>query len=273
MLPSGLKSLCREAFVSELSKRVITSAVLAAAFLWSVFTLSSTVLFYLLCFVLSIAIYELWDIFEWSYAYIASSTLAMLGTLLLLLHQPYLLELFVPLLFFFTMLFFTCRCDRNLLQPVQWLLIPAYATCLIIAGFALVECYLAGVGILMALVALTVSSDIGGYLAGRLFGKHPLCPAISPGKTIQGVIGSYLMAAIVVFIGLPHFRVTLVTGLTIAFVVVTLTIMGDLVQSWLKRLANVKDTGVLLPGHGGVLDRIDGLVFSAPAFFLFLNTL
>ena len=112
----------------------------------------------------------------------------------------------------------------------------------------------------MALVWVT---DIGAYFAGRAIGGAKLAPAISPNKTWAGLIGGMVLAAL--FGVAMHFAYGLALRLTLASPLLAIAAQaGDLYESWLKRRAGVKDSGTLLPGHGGVLDRLDGLVPVAP---------
>jgi phosphatidate cytidylyltransferase len=118
------------------------------------------------------------------------------------------------------------------------------------------------------LIATVAVSDSLQFYSGRLFGRHALAPAISPKKTIEGAIGGAIagtlfmvLAGPLVFADFP--RLTLAV---LGFVMVVLGILGDLFESRLKREANVKDSSSLIPGHGGVLDRIDALLFVTPAF-------
>lgn len=120
-------------------------------------------------------------------------------------------------------------------------------------------------GILYAFwaMALVWVTDIGAYFAGRAIGGAKLAPAISPNKTWAGLIGGMVAAAL--FGILMHFAYGLALRLTLASPLLAVVAQaGDLYESWLKRRAGVKDSGNILPGHGGVLDRIDGLVPVAP---------
>jgi phosphatidate cytidylyltransferase len=125
----------------------------------------------------------------------------------------------------------------------------------------------------LLLVATIVVSDSGQYYTGRAFGRRPLAPAISPKKTIEGAIGGLVLAtSFVVLAGPWVFPLTGRLSLTLLGVaVVTLGIGGDLFESRLKRSAGVKDSSTLIPGHGGVLDRIDALLFAVPAYYLYLR--
>jgi phosphatidate cytidylyltransferase len=117
-------------------------------------------------------------------------------------------------------------------------------------------------------------ADTAAYFAGRRFGKHKLAPRISPGKTAEGLAGAYIAvfayAAVVLRIyqpdaGWPTYMALLVFG----FILTSLSVMGDLFESWFKRRAGAKDSGDLLPGHGGVLDRIDSMTATIPFAVLF----
>lgn len=118
-----------------------------------------------------------------------------------------------------------------------------------------------------------VASDSAQYYGGRLTGRRPLAPAISPKKTIEGAIAGLVVAALVTpllgawaFPGRPP-AIFAVLGLTLA----ALGICGDLFESLLKRSSGVKDASGLIPGHGGMLDRIDSLLFAGPVYYLFLH--
>jgi phosphatidate cytidylyltransferase len=108
--------------------------------------------------------------------------------------------------------------------------------------------------------------DIGAYYIGSLFGKHKLCPAVSPGKTIEGAIGgfavSFAAACLFRFFYLPE--LPLIPCLILVVLIGVAGPFGDLFESILKRRGNIKDSGGIMPGHGGILDRIDALLFAIP---------
>ena len=117
--------------------------------------------------------------------------------------------------------------------------------------------------LLMTLLAVW-AADVGAYLVGSAIGRRKIVPRISPGKTWEGTIAGFFAAALVIvlwnrpFAGLPAWAVVT------AVLVGPIAFAGDLLESWVKRRAHVKDSGTLLPGHGGMLDRIDSLVAAAP---------
>lgn len=116
------------------------------------------------------------------------------------------------------------------------------------------------------------ASDTGAYLAGRQFGKHKLFERISPKKTWEGSIGGLLSAFLLGYISSIYFTdLTLFQWEVVAVIIVVMGTFGDLVESMLKRSLQIKDSGKLLPGHGGVLDRFDGLFISVPFVFFYLS--
>jgi len=136
------------------------------------------------------------------------------------------------------------------------------------ALFALVWLrYMHGASPVFWAVSIVVASDVAAYVFGRTFGKRKIFPVISPGKTWEGLLGGLTAAGVVgavlgVFLGgdwaLGGVLVALLTGIA--------GVMGDLVESYVKRCAGVKDSGKILPGHGGVLDRLDSHLFGLPIF-------
>ncbi len=137
---------------------------------------------------------------------------------------------------------------------------------------ALIELREAGQGLVLATLGLVWISDSSAYFAGRAFGKHKLAPSISPGKTWEGVVGALLAVSIYMAILMQtgafgvaeHIKQGWIVALPLAWGLTALGIVGDLFESWIKRCAGVKDSGTLLPGHGGVLDRIDALTAVMP---------
>jgi phosphatidate cytidylyltransferase len=121
--------------------------------------------------------------------------------------------------------------------------------------------------ILIAVVGPWVS-DSGAYFAGRFFGRHLLFPGLSPNKTVEGSIGGLLATMLVVgFVSLQFLDFTVAKAAVIGAGVSVFSQTGDLFESALKRILDIKDLGHFLPGHGGVLDRIDSLLFTAPAVY------
>ena len=115
------------------------------------------------------------------------------------------------------------------------------------------------------------AADIGAYFAGRAFGRRKLAPAVSPGKTWEGVFGGFLFAAVICGLGVFYLSQQWLIWLPVIALLVAVSVFGDLFESVLKRSTGVKDSGALLPGHGGVLDRIDSLLAVLPVFAVLLG--
>jgi phosphatidate cytidylyltransferase len=125
----------------------------------------------------------------------------------------------------------------------------------------------------LLLIVTVAISDTAQYYSGRLFGRRPLAPVISPKKTIEGAVGGLVGAALsLAIIGqwwLPQLGAPARIGLGLA--VGAVGIIGDLFESLLKRSVGMKDASAVIPGHGGILDRIDALLFAGPVFYLFVR--
>lgn len=170
----------------------------------------------------------------------------------------------------FFLLYFS-KNDKHLLgdkflKLIEGLLI--FLPCLI--GLVAVRGYF-GSGYLLYVLVVIWMTDIGAYFVGRFFGKHKLAEKISPKKTIEGLLGGVTVALITAAIGGFWLEVSgtrFITLLILVFVVSLWSVVGDLYESMLKRIANVKDSGHILPGHGGMYDRIDSLTAAIPIFVL-----
>jgi len=118
---------------------------------------------------------------------------------------------------------------------------------------------------------IIMGADSGAYFAGKSFGKHKLAPKISPGKTVEGLVGG--IAASLVFAVLAHYwffpELDLKFALPLAGVMAVVSVLGDLAESAMKRGSDTKDAANILPGHGGLLDRLDSLLFNAPILYYF----
>jgi len=151
-----------------------------------------------------------------------------------------------------------------------------------LAGVRMIPDTFAGLGgthfsskLITTFFAIVMMTDTGAYYTGRTIGRHKLAPRISPGKTIEGSAGGFvaavaagLLCRLIFFHELPISH-----ALLLASAIGALGQIGDLAESMLKRSANVKDSGKLLPGHGGVLDRIDSILFCAPLLYFYSRLL
>jgi len=143
---------------------------------------------------------------------------------------------------------------------------------------ALMALHLQDKALILFLLLIIWATDIGAYFVGKFFGKNKLCPSVSPGKTLEGVYGGIALAQIVAitFVYSSTQMLLLNDFLIFSFLALSVSlvsVLGDLFESVLKRIAEVKDSGNILPGHGGLLDRIDSLTSSAPIFFILFTFL
>lgn len=191
---------------------------------------------------------------------------------------PMSLVIFIaPFLLFINELY---RKSSTPFQNISWSLIGIFY---VILPFALLTYIAYDHGgydpyILIGIFFMIWASDTGAYLAGRQFGRHKLFESISPKKTWEGAIGGGVLSLGVAYGNSQWFGIfTPVQWLILGSIVVVFGNLGDLVESMLKRSLNIKDSGTLLPGHGGILDRFDSLIMSAPflaiAIYLFRHYL
>ncbi|MBW0255142.1 phosphatidate cytidylyltransferase [Cellulomonas sp. PS-H5] len=123
-------------------------------------------------------------------------------------------------------------------------------------------------------ILLCVANDTGGYVVGVLIGRHPLAPSVSPKKTWEGLLGSVVLASVVGVLGVHlMFDGDPAVGALLGVATVVVATLGDLGESLIKRDLELKDMGTLLPGHGGILDRIDSMLLAAPVVYLLLEAL
>ena len=163
----------------------------------------------------------------------------------------------------------------DLAEPHGFLLRAAFALfypALLLAHFPLLLALPLGREWLIIAALIAVAADSGAYYAGTNLGRHKLCPALSPGKTVEGLIGGVVAALLTTGLAVWLFfpAINLLQSLLFAFILAFTAVVGDLTESLLKRGAKVKDSGRLLPGHGGVLDRIDSLLLVAPLLYYLL---
>lgn len=138
--------------------------------------------------------------------------------------------------------------------------------------------------LLLYLILLVIIADSGAYFVGRKLGKHNLAPTISPGKSVEGAVGGIVLGLLYAFVAVlwlssgdnpilvtPNKTLLIVNFVSLSALVVIVSISGDLFESVVKRHAGMKDSGNILPGHGGILDRIDALTAAAPLFFVGLT--
>lgn len=275
-----------------LKQRLLTAVILIPLIVW-IFTLSSQIL---ACFMGIFVVLGAW---EWAgicgwHSFILRAVYAMVVTLgLLMLYllgnwnlgigngELIITILLLALLWWLVALYWILRYQQgNSLIPTSPLikallglliLLPAWLALLVLHGDEF-----EGRQWVLFLLVLIWTADSGAYFAGKQWGKIKLASRISPGKTWEGVVGALLFSSVVslafaLFNSMP--LITLLIFMLLCLLTIMVSILGDLLESLFKRSMGIKDSGQLLPGHGGVLDRIDSLTSAAPFFVVGLITL
>lgn len=259
-----------------LKYRILTALLLIPIFIAFVIKLSP------FAFCLFTALMVLWGAWEWS-AFLkignklirVGYVVAVLSLLVITFELPVTYVLYLAFFWWLIAFIMVIRFPK---EGATWWKNSSIIA--LIGFFVLVPCWLAinyirnandGISILLYLFVLIWGADTGAYFAGRKWGKHKLAPSVSPGKTWEGLMGALIITFLITF-GAIYFSKTpsSLWFIVILFSIITVlfSVLGDLFESMLKRNANLKDSGTLLPGHGGLLDRIDSLTAAAPIFAL-----
>lgn len=248
-----------------LKTRVITALALGLAFLACLFFLPQLVWWFVVAGVLAAAAWE-WQRLAGLQGWLARLYAPITATVFLLFlpqgdwHRPVLLA---STLFWLIGVPCWLKFKWSMRQLGSWnavlgwfLLIPAGVAMVVLRGVA------DGALILLAAMAVAWIADSFAYFTGRKIGRHKLAPSISPGKSWEGVIGG--VVAVLVYMLLLRPTGQWVSSMVLALVLTAVSVMGDLLESLFKRQADMKDSSNLLPGHGGVLDRVDSLLAILP---------
>ena len=268
--------------LTPLARRVVTAVVLVPVVVVGILQLPTPY------FGLLMALFVLAGAWEWAglCAYPAAARAIYVAVLALLLLLAAVLlgqaeaariVLWIAVLFWMGALFWVARYQAGLATPAAESRIARTVAGVLVLMPAWVALYvLHGGGALgpervLLLMLLVWSADIGAFFTGRRLGRRKLASRVSPGKTVEGVLGGVVLA-LVVLAAYSAFRSSGAGWSVLFFVVGAVTVLasvlGDLLESLIKRMAGVKDSGVLFPGHGGALDRIDSLTAAAPVFVL-----
>ncbi len=254
-----------------LKQRLITAIILIPLMVWILLTTSTQVLAGIISIFVLIAAWEWAALCGWQTKLARSFYVVSVGILLLTSYwfwQYAIYTLFIAAIWWLLALYLTWQYQRGHdLLPTSSLtkallglviLIPAW-----IALLLLREEY--GGHLVLFLFVLIWTADSGAYFAGKRWGKTKLANKVSPGKTLEGVAGALLMGTIVAF-GYVMSQAIPLGFILLCLVIIPVSILGDLLESMFKRQMNIKDSGNILPGHGGMLDRIDSLTSAAPIF-------
>ena len=124
----------------------------------------------------------------------------------------------------------------------------------------------------LIILIVCVATDLGGYIFGKIF-KGPKLTKLSPNKTYAGMFGGYILSLIALFFSFQYFKLELsIEWLFFTLLVSSVSQLGDIIISYFKRLSKIKDTGKIIPGHGGLLDRVDGMIFAFPFAYIIILT-
>lgn len=237
----------------------------------------------LYCFLLLLAIFGLIEFYRMAaselpqtvriMSYLITSLLFVSFYFMQISLAPFIILLwtFIPLIFF---LFARPTPDRKWTADIGKAILGSVYIGLPLSMLVMIDLYPKGNGKMWIFFLLVVifSNDTGAYYFGRIFGKHKLYESISPNKTWEGAAGGLFLSLVLSHLFLRLFPFHKVTA-DIMILVIVLSVMGqigDLAESMLKRNHGVKDSGGILPGHGGILDRIDGLLFAIPVLYVYL---
>ncbi len=259
-----------------LKQRVLTAIVLTALILWGIFSASAGAYEILMAILILIGSWEWANLsgipHRWQWALY---TLFILLCMLMSYMHLSLVTICIGALWWFVavglLIAYSWGKRKLLSQPSMravmgiLVLIPFWQSLILLRHMR------EDVAFIILFLILVAAMDTGGYFFGNWLGKHKLAAAISPGKTIEGLLGAVIMNGVVslVFVMLKDLHGQQCWGLFIVNLLAGLmAAVGDLLESAVKRVRGVKDSGMLLPGHGGVMDRIDGYTAAAPIFVL-----
>ncbi len=259
-----------------LYQRILTAIPLAIFVFWIIFFQPTSVFSYFLFFIILIAGYE-WARLSGVASTILRVIYAIVMTAVTWALQQYLPDylvwvIYLAVLWWFGVTYYLTQAtpkaaDASLKLDkllIAFIVLPAAALAMQkIHGFT------QGAAWLFYALSLVWVADIGAYFSGKNFGKHKLAPAISPGKTKEGLYGAVIATSLYTIAAGFYFELTIEQSVLLILLSVVLTLVsvsGDLYISFLKREIGLKDTGNILPGHGGILDRIDSVLAAMPVF-------
>ncbi len=259
-----------------LKQRLVTAAILIPLIIWGIFSLPDTGFAALLALFVLLGAWEWTRICEIKNMLMRIVYLALFSLCLYLLwknEDPGLIYIVLQLSLIWWLaaiwLLLAYSRGRDYLRG-QWLIKAFIGFVLLLPPFVALISLRAesifGPAYVLLLLLLIWSADSAAYFSGRQWGRRKLLPKVSPGKSWEGVAGAVLAAMLLAFAAAFYFELPVLEFVILAIVVTAISIVGDLTESLFKRQVNIKDSGVLLPGHGGVLDRIDSLTSAAPFF-------
>lgn len=266
-----------------LYQRILTAIPLAAFVYWIIFFQPTSVFFYFALFIVLISAYEWARLSAIQNIYIRGGY-ALLITATAWSMQQYAADyvpwsIFIAVMWWFSITFYlkfarpkavssVLKIDKLL---VAFLVLPAAALAMQKIHAFQLGLDSQGPALLFYALSLVWVADIGAYFSGKRFGKHKLAPHISPGKTKEGLLGAVITTSLYTLLASFYFdldRDRAIMLVMLSVIVTFISVTGDLYISFLKREAGLKDSGNILPGHGGMLDRVDSVLAAMPVFLL-----
>lgn len=269
-----------------LYQRILTAIPLAAFVGWMIFFQPTSVFFYFVLFIVLIAGYEwakLSGINNVYIRYIFALIITVIAWALKQYAADYALwAIYIAVMWWFSISYYLKfakpKSPTSELRPdklfVAFIVLPAAALSMEMIHSMYVGIDWQGPAWLFYALSLVWVADIGAYFSGKKFGKNKLAPDISPGKTKEGLFGALLATSLYTLIASYYFELSSERAIILVLLSVILTfisVSGDLYISFLKREAGLKDSGNILPGHGGILDRIDSVLAAMPVFVVGFN--
>ena len=269
-----------------LYQRILTAIPLAAFVGWMIFFQPTSVFFYFVLFIVLIAGYEwakLSGINNVYIRYIFALFVTVIAWALKQYAADYALwAIYIAVMWWFSISYYLKfakpKSPTSELRPdklfVAFIVLPAAALSMEMIHSMYVGIDWQGPAWLFYALSLVWVADIGAYFSGKKFGKNKLAPDISPGKTKEGLFGALLATSLYTLLASYYFELSSERAIILVLLSVILTfisVSGDLYISFLKREAGLKDSGNILPGHGGILDRIDSVLAAMPVFVLGFN--
>ncbi|MBT8118337.1 MAG: phosphatidate cytidylyltransferase [Gammaproteobacteria bacterium] len=266
-----------------LYQRILTAIPLAAFVCWIIFFQPTSVFFYFVLFIVLIAAYEWARLSAVQNIYIRGLYALVIAAIAWAIQQhaadyiPW--AIFIAVMWWFSITFYLRFARPKAVSPalkvdkllVAFLVLPAAALAMYkIHGFQ-AGLHMQGPALLFYALSLVWVADIGAYFSGKKFGKNKLAPHISPGKTKEGLLGAVITTSIYTLVASFYFeldRDRAIMLVMLSVIVTFISVTGDLYISFLKREAGLKDSGNILPGHGGMLDRVDSVLAAMPVFLL-----
>lgn len=269
-----------------LSQRIVTALALIGALVYIMFFSTPDVFKWTMLTVFLIAAYEWSSMFVKAFKMGALAGAGLMACFMasfasglnLHWHESPLILMVVAGIWWLFATFLVCRYPKGskfwqtspICHAIFGLLtvVPPFFALLYLFGFSSAEQPWLGQMLIGAVFLITIGADTGAYLTGKKFGKTKLIPNVSPNKTVEGLLGGVVLTLVLFLWYWSTFQGSSMQGFILASVTVIYSVLGDLLESMFKRHAQIKDSGSILPGHGGVLDRIDSLTAALPVFTL-----